>query len=107
MAETTVKDHVKDYHNRWQKEYPDGSRKVFRWRCMAQRVMFVAVVNVRFDERGEIGFSDWAVYCDAVPGLHHPLEYEAVAANGDKVEEALAKYLFPDIAELEGLTWRH
>ena len=55
-------------------------------RALACRVLAVASL----DNHG-----DWSVYVDAVPGIHHNFEWDAVAANGDKQSKEIACALFP------------
>jgi len=38
---------------------------------------------------------DWAAYIGAVAGINHSLEYRAVAKDGSKLSEEVAKILFP------------
>ena len=37
---------------------------------------------------------DWAAYIDAVPGMNHEAEYEAVLKFGNKISKAMAETLF-------------
>lgn len=61
----------------------DGRRVVYR--PLAMRVLAVAV------ER----YEGWAAYVDAVPGMKHSEEWEAVSRVGDKLPEEVARLLFP------------
>lgn len=61
------------------------------YKALACKVIAVASVNT------DVG--DWAVYVDAVPGIKHSDEWEAVARVGDKVSEGVAAALWPDLAE--------
>ena len=55
-------------------------------RVLSMRVLAVAVTRVE---------GAWCAYVDAVPGVNHELEQEAVLANGDKLDESVARALFP------------
>ncbi len=68
----------------------------YQYKSIGYKVLAVASMNF------EVG--DWACYIDAVPGIHHDLEWEAVAAEGDKCDETLATILFPRIAD--SMQWR-
>ena len=46
---------------------------------------------------------DWAAYIDAVPGISHQAEVEHVMRHGDKLQEKVARVLFP---EFRDLAWR-
>ena len=64
-----------------------------RRRALAQKVLSVAVTRIE---------GAWAAYVDAVPGQKHSLEFEAVLDNGAKLDEAVARSIFP---EFDGLTY--
>ena len=51
----------------------------------------------------EGGNNDWAAYIDTVPGISHELEAEHVMTNGDKLQQKVARILFP---EFRDLAWR-
>lgn len=42
----------------------------------------------------------WAAYIDAVPGLDHRYEIHRVLADGQKLQEEVARILFPRFAEV-------
>ena len=46
---------------------------------------------------------DGAAYIDAVPGVNHATEVGHVLTNGDKLQEKVARVLFP---EFRDLAWR-
>ena len=60
---------------------------VVRRRALATRVLVVARTRIE---------GTWAAYCDAVPGMDHDQEQEAVLAHGDKLSESVAVMLFPE-----------
>ena len=47
--------------------------------------------------------NDWTAYIDAVPGINHQAETEHVMRHGDKLQEKVARVLFP---EFHDLAWR-
>lgn len=59
--------------------------------ALANRVLVVA--KTRFE-------GTWAAYCDAVPGINHKIESDAVLQDGDKLLEDVARKLFPVFEEL-------
>jgi hypothetical protein len=59
-------------------------------KVLCRRVLAVAT-------KGAVG--DWAAYIDAVPGHNHEREAVDVADNGDKLPQAFAEVLFPDLAK--------
>ena len=63
---------------------------------LARRVLAIAIVN------SQIG--DWTAYVDAIPGVNQDKEWEAVVREGNKLPEAVAKILFPEIAR--NFRWR-
>lgn len=65
---------------------------------LARRVMAVA----SYDE--EVG--DWAAYIDAVSGMCHDDEMQAVVDHGLKLPKRLAEVMFPALAANEKLKWR-
>lgn len=44
----------------------------------------------------------WAAYIDAVPGMNHAMEADAVLNHGDKLDERIARAVFP---EFEGVPY--
>jgi hypothetical protein len=56
-------------------------------RVLAQRVLVVAVTRVE---------CAWSAYVDAVPGHDHLRETDAVRDHGVKLEERVARVLFPE-----------
>jgi hypothetical protein len=59
---------------------------MIRYRALSSRVLVVARTRVE---------CAWAAYCDAVPGQNHRAELEPVLDYGAKVDEPLARLLFP------------
>ena len=68
--------------------------QIIRIKPLAQKVLAVAAHDGR----------DWVVFIDAVPGVCHEKEAQAVLEHGDKTSETLAKFLFPGLADL--YAWR-
>jgi len=64
---------------------------IIRRRALASRVLVVA--NTRVE-------GAWCAYCDAVPGNNHDLEQDDVRNHGDKLDESLARVLFPEFHQL-------
>ena len=67
------------------------------YRAFGPRVLVVATVTE--------GVNHWAAYIDAVPGISHKNERQAVAENGIKIHREIAEFLFPDLAQK--YTWRY
>jgi hypothetical protein len=64
---------------------------IIRARALSSRVLVVA--NTRIE-------CAWAAYVDAVPGFNHRHERAAVLETGAKVDEAVARVLFPEFADI-------
>ena len=62
-------------------------RPIVRYRALASKVLVVARTRVE---------CAWAAYIDAVPGRGHYSEVEAVLDRGAKLDERIARVLFPD-----------
>ena len=62
--------------------------KIITKRALSQRVLVVAVADDH----------EWCAFCDAVPGDNHDVEAQAVVDRGDKLDEKLAKLLFPGLS---------
>ena len=41
------------------------------------------------------GLDGWRAYCDSVPGINHEKEYNSVLRHGVKIEEQVARSIFP------------
>ena len=63
---------------------PVGTR-IAATRALANRVLCVAVMRIE---------GAWCAYVDAVPGVNHQVEALAVADNGDKLPEHIARAVF-------------
>ncbi len=59
---------------------------VIMHRALSAKVLVVARTRVE---------CAWAAYVDAVPGMNHRAEREQVLGYGTKVDESLARLLFP------------
>ena len=64
---------------------------LIRYRALAPEVLIVARTRVE---------CAWAAYCAAVPGRHHRRELAAVLAYGTKVDEPIARVLFPEFDQV-------
>lgn len=62
-----------------------------RRRALASRVLVVAHTRVE---------GSWRAYCDAVNGIDHDMEMEGVLRFGDDIGEDLARFMFPEFADL-------
>ena len=62
-----------------------------RVHSLASKVLVVAETRIE---------GTWAAYCDAVPGMFHDKEYDAVLRRGDKLMEEIARIIFPVFADL-------
>ncbi len=71
------------------------TKKRTAWKILGKNVIAVAK---------EGGTNDWAAYIDAVPGINHAVEFKHVMANGDKLDERVARAIFP---MFRGLKWRY
>jgi len=70
------------------------ANKRMKYRILGKNVIAVAK---------EGNCDDWAAYIDAVPGISHTLEIDHVLNHGDKLQEKVARVLFP---EFRDLAWR-
>jgi hypothetical protein len=59
----------------------------FKVRALARRVLCVSKTRIT---------GEWAAYVDAVPGKRHEDEWEEVARTGSKLDEPVARLLFPE-----------
>lgn len=81
----------------WRTHFPKSVEEanafepIVRHRALASRVLVVARTRVE---------CAWAAYCDAVPGIDHRVEREAVMDYGAKLDERTARALFPELAEV-------
>jgi len=62
-----------------------------RVRALSSRVLCVARTRIE---------GAWAAYVDAVPGKSHAGEWEPVLEHGAKLDERLARVLFPEFDDL-------
>ena len=72
------------------KEIKDWTPTI-RVHSLASEVLVVAKTRIE---------GSWAAYCDAVPGMFHDKEYDAVLRRGDKLMEEIARVLFPEFKDL-------
>lgn len=61
---------------------------IVNWRALDRRVLVVAVKRVE---------GAWCAYIGSVPGESHLREVQQVARYGSKLDERLAKAIFPDM----------
>lgn len=72
--------------------FPTNREEALAWsphtrhRALAMRVLAVAHTRVE---------GMWCAYMDAVPGMNHNREFQAVLDHGDKLDEGIALALFP------------
>jgi hypothetical protein len=66
-------------------------KPILRSRVLGSRVLAVAQTRVE---------CAWAAYVDAVPGYNHQAEEQAVLAHGDKLQEGVARALFPNFDDV-------
>ena len=66
-------------------------KSIVRFRALASRVLAVAHTRVE---------GTWCAYVDAVPGQRHEDEIDQVLARGAKLDEAVARVLFPRFTDL-------
>lgn len=59
--------------------------------ALASRVLVVAQTRI---------VCEWAAYCDAVAGMDHRYEWHAVLSHGNKLDETVARALFPEFDEV-------
>lgn len=64
-------------------------------RALASRVLVVAKTRIE---------CAWCAYCDAVPGEDHSRELDAVLRHGSKLDERIARALFP---QFEGIPYAY
>lgn len=63
-------------------------RKIF-YRALAPSVLFVAVLEKRFDY--------WRCFCKGVKGVSHNKEYKKVFERGSSIPEEIANAIFPEL----------
>lgn len=69
--------------------------KVIRYSALSSRVLVVACTRIE---------GVWSAYCDAVDGMDHKREADAVLRHGDKLAEPVARVLFP---QFENIPYDH
>ena len=62
-----------------------------RWHALANRVLAAARTRVE---------GTWKAYIDAVPGMNHLAEVQAVLDQGTQLAEPIARQLFPEFEEV-------
>ena len=62
-----------------------------RYRALSRCVLAVAVTRVE---------CAWAAYIDAVPGMNHVAEVDLVRERGTKLDETLARVIFPAMEDV-------
>ena len=77
--------------------FPETPQEAKTWmpmiqvRAIASRVLCVASSRVE---------GTWAAYCDSVPGANHNCEFREVLRQGCKLQEHVARAVFPQFAEV-------
>ncbi len=66
-------------------------KPIQRIRALSSKVLVVAQTRI---------ICEWAAYCDAVRGIDHRQEWQAVLAYGNKLDEAVARALFPEFDQV-------
>lgn len=64
---------------------------LIHYRALSARVLVIARTRIE---------CAWAAYVDAVPGINHKHECDAVLQSGAKVDHDLARLLFPQFDEV-------
>jgi hypothetical protein len=60
-------------------------------RPLSARVMCVAATRIE---------GAWSAYVDSVAGLQHEVEWQTVRENGTKLDEPIARAVFPEFADV-------
>ena len=78
--------YVQTQHEEWQ-NWRQGDQLMTpkRVKTLSSHVLVVAAW----------GIDGWRAYCDSVPGQDHEIEYNAVYESGTKLEESIARSMFP------------
>lgn len=77
--------------------FPKSAAEALSWhpmvirRALDRRVLVVARTRVE---------CAWSAYCSAVPGINHSKEFDEVIRYGSKLDESLARALFPIFDEV-------
>ena len=74
----------------------ETEKKLYRVRALDMNILVVASVTK--------GVGAWSAYIGTVFGVNHKVEFLEIVDWGSKVDEGLAKHLFPEIALK--YTWR-
>lgn len=79
-------------HDILRHHFPKSVAETLSWhpmviqRALDRRVLVVATTRVE---------CAWSAYCSAVPGINHTKEYDEVIRYGSRLDESLARALFP------------
>lgn len=76
----------------WRSHFPKSMKEAQAFEPIVARFSLAMRVLVVANTRQE---SAWSAYIDAVPGMSHKLEQDAVLLYGTKLPEATARTLFP------------
>ena len=68
----------------------DSMTEEIFYRALDSKVLAIAVINP--------AVGDWSAYIGAVPGMNHEQEKTEVARTGNKLDQNIARLIFPDIA---------
>ncbi len=81
----------------WCSRFPRYAHEIAKWEPMYDRIALGRQVLVVAVTRVE---GKWAAYIGAVPGTYHDTEWRAVRENGDKLQEVIARAIFPTWAPI-------
>jgi len=68
----------------------ENENKIYNIRVLDRRILVVASVTKRV--------GDWSAYIGVTYGEDHKAEFMKVISYGSKIDKALAKHLFPNLA---------
>ena len=88
---------VKTYPEPWCSHFPKSVEAAQIWKPFVRHVALTSRVLAVMTTRVE---GMWCAYIDAVPGYDHEFEGAAVLVNGAKLDESIARVLFPPMKEI-------
>ena len=81
----------------WKSHFPTTDVMAGEWKplysvhALSSKVLCVAKTRIE---------GAWSAYCDAVPGIKHSDEYHGVLDYGTKLDERVARTIFPRLNDL-------
>ena len=99
MSEHPIFDRVRALPAPWRSHFPKSVEEAQAWTPRIRRHELARNVIALSRTRIECA---WAAYIDAVPGENHDREEQAVLDHGAKLQEKIARILFP---EFEGIPY--